>query len=244
MKFSGKNILVTGGSRGLGEALCREFAAQGARVILCCARSGGRAREIAAEIGAVARVFDIADSAAVAQAFSEIEDETGGVDILVNNARIDPYCRPPESGDGEWFDRVVGVNLKGPYLCSLAALEQMKRRGGGRIVNISSVWAYRSADRRMMEYAMTKAALHSLTRSLAGLGAPCGVTVNTVAPGLILSPEIGGRLTPEELSGKLAAIPLKRGATPAEIVGAVEFVLANSYVTGEILNINGGIYMP
>ena len=76
------------------------------------------------------------------------------MDILVCNARIDPYKRPPELSDGDWFDTVIGVNLKGPYLCGLAALEQMKKRGGGRIVNISSVWAYRSAKRSMVEYAL------------------------------------------------------------------------------------------
>ena len=146
--------------------------------------------------------------------------------------------------DGDWFDTVIGVNLKGPYLCGLAALEQMKKRGGGRIVNISSVWAYRSAKRSMVEYALSKAALHSLTRSLAGLGAAHGVTVNAVAPGMILSDELAGRLTPEEISAMTERIPVKRGAAAEEIFAAVRFVVENPYMTGEILNINGGVYMP
>ena len=139
---------------------------------------------------------------------------------------------------------MIGVNLKGPYLCGLAALEQMKRRGGGRVVNISSVWAYRSAKRSMVEYALSKAGLHSLTRSLAGLGAPHGVTANTVAPGMILSDELAGRLTPEEAAAMTGRIPVKRGADAGEIFAAVRFAVGNPYVTGEILNINGGVYMP
>ena len=96
----------------------------------------------------------------------------------------------------------------------------------------------------MVEYALSKAALHSLTRSLAGLGAAHGVTVNAVAPGMILSDELAGRLTPEEISAMTERIPVKRGAAAEEIFAAVRFVVENPYVTGEILNINGGVYMP
>ncbi len=238
MEIRGKQILVTGGSQGLGEDICRILAAEGAHVIVNCRRQVDKAQEIAREIGGCVRAFDISDAGQVEEAFRDLE-----LDILINNARCDPYARKAES-DAEWFDRMIGVNLKGPYLCSLAAMEQMKRRGGGRIVNLSSVWAYRSADRTMLEYAMSKAALHSLTRSLAGIGAPYGITVNTVAPGLIVSKEMHDRLSPEELARKFARIPAGRGAAPAEIVNAVRFVIENPYVTGETVNINGGTDMP
>ena len=158
--------------------------------------------------------------------------------MLINNARVDPYKRPAEMGDTAWFDRVFGVNLKGPYLCSFAAAEKMKGRSG-KIVNISSVWAYRAANRRMLEYAMSKAALHTLTRSLAKQLAP-GITVNAVAPGMIESKEIQERLTPQEQEALRKSIPLARAGTAREISNAVRFLLENDYVTGEILNINGG----
>lgn len=249
MEWNGKTVLVTGGSQGLGATMSRLFAEAGAQVIVNCAHHLEKAEAVAAKIrnaggSAAVKRFDISCEAEVQKAFAEIEEQYGGLDILVCNARIDPYKRPPELSDGDWFDAVIGVNLKGPYLCGLAALEQMKRRGGGRIVNISSVWAYRSAKRSMVEYALSKAGLHSLTRSLAGLGAPHGVTANTVAPGMILSDELAGRLTPEEAAAMTERIPVKRGADAGEIFAAVRFAVENPYVTGEILNINGGVYMP
>ena len=249
MKLNGKTVLITGGSQGLGAAMSRLFAEAGALVFVNCAHHIEKAEAVVSAIraaGGLASVkrFDISREEEVHKAFTEIEQESGGVDILVCNARVDPYKRPPELSDGDWFDTVIGVNLKGPYLCGLAALEQMKKRGGGRIVNISSVWAYRSAKRSMVEYALSKAALHSLTRSLAGLGAAHGVTVNAVAPGMILSDELAGRLTPEEISAMTERIPVKRGAAAEEIFAAVRFVVENPYMTGEILNINGGVYMP
>lgn len=237
--FNGKIVLVTGGSQGLGEQLCRGLAGMGMQVIVNCAHNAARAREIAEEIGGRAMVFDIADPAAVETAFREI----GRLDVLVNNARVDPYKRPDGMSDAEWFDRVIGVNLKGPYLCSLAAAERMKGRGG-KIINISSVWGYRAANRRMMEYAMSKAALHSLSRSLAQNLAGEGITVNTVAPGMIESNEMRGRLSVEALDALRRTIPLKRAGDAREICAAVRFLLENDYVTGEILNINGGTYFP
>ncbi len=146
MNVKGKTVLVTGGSQGLGEQLCRELAEAGMKVIVNCAHHAERARKIAEEIGGCAMVFDIADPEEVRNAFAEIRE----LHVLINNARLDPYKRPSSMSDAEWFDRMIGVNLKGPYLCSLAAAEKMKN--GGKIVNLSSVWAYRAATRKMMEY--------------------------------------------------------------------------------------------
>ncbi len=244
MNLQGKNILVTGGSQGLGEVLCRMLAAQKANVYLNCAHHGEKAQRIAEEIHATVKQFDISDLRAVTGNFAEMEQECGGIDILINNARMDPYKRPETIDDAEWFDRITAVNVKGPYLCSIEAMKQMRKRGGGRIVNISSVWAYRAAPRKLLEYAMTKAALHSLTRSFAMLGAPDGITVNTIAPGYILSEEAAVRLTGEELRNMTAKIPVGRGAAPEEIFRAVLYAIQNPYVTGEILNINGGTYLP
>lgn len=243
-----KNILITGASQGLGADMAKLLAGEGVRIFVNCAHNVAKARTVAEEIaasGGKAEVLqgDVSNPGIVEDMFGKLESY-GGVDVLINNARVDPYKRPAGMNDAEWFDRVIGVNLKGPYLCSLAAGEQMKKKGFGRIINISSVWAYRSADRTMMEYSMSKAAMHSLTRSLAGILGPSGITVNTVAPGLIMTDELEKRWSEEKFQSVCANIPVRRGAATDEVVAAVKFVIDNAYLNGETININGGIYMP
>ena len=234
-----RKVLVTGASRGLGEALVRAFAAEGCKVVLNYAHNDAAARKIAEETGAICWKCDISDEKSVKAMF----DETGPIDILVNNARIDPYARPADATDGGWWDAVMSVNLKGAYLCGKFALEQMKARSWGRIIHISSLWAYQPANERMLAYAAAKSAMHALSRGLARLGAPYGVTSNVVAPGLILTDMLTKRLTPEMLKNELSGIPLGRGATPAEISQFVLDVAATPFLTGEILNLNGGAFM-
>lgn len=246
--MTNKNILITGASQGLGAEMAKILATDGYRIFVNCAHNIAKARTVVEYIAAAggcaeAIQCDVADTAAVGEMFAVLADR-GGVDILINNARIDPYKRPDRLSDADWFDRVVGVNQKGPYLCSLAALEQMTPKGWGRIVNVSSVWAYRAASRPLMEYAMTKAAMHSLTRSLAGIVGPYGITVNTIAPGLIVTDELENRWTPEKRCEIEAAIPVRRGAAATEVTAAVKFVIDNAYLCGETININGGVYMP
>lgn len=243
-----KNLLITGASQGLGADIAKLLAEKDCRIWVNCAHSVAKAEAVVRDIaasGGNAEVLqaDISDPAVIKDMFGKLESY-GGIDILINNARVDPYKRPVEMNDAEWFDHIIGVNVKGPYLCSLAAIEQMQEKGCGRIINISSVWAYRSADRLMLEYAMSKAAMHSLTRSLAGIAGPFGITVNTVAPGLIITDELESRWSKEKLDSICAKIPVRRGATTREILGAVKFVIDNAYLNGEIVNINGGVYMP
>lgn len=244
-----KNILITGASQGLGADMAKCLATRENRIWVNCAHSMAKAQAVVNDITAsngTAEVIqaDVSNPDDVARVFAEI-DKRGGIDVLINNARVDPYKRSNDISDSEWFDRVIGVNLKGPYLCSLAAIERMKAKGvKGRVINISSVWAYRSADRVMLEYAMSKAATHSLTRSLAGIAGPFGITVNTVAPGLIITDELKNRWTTEKLNTVSANIPTRRGATTEEVVAAVTFALDNAYLNGETININGGVYMP
>ncbi len=248
MIIDGKNILITGSSQGLGAQLAIAFAGLGAHVFVNYAHSKEKAEAVVREIkssGGNVDIIkcDVANITEIENMLSQL-DEHGGVDILINNARIDPYKRRNDCNDSEWFDQVIGVNLKGPYLCSLMAIEQMKRKGSGKIINLSSVWAYRAANKQLLEYAMSKAAMHSLTRSLALVSAEYGITVNTVAPGMIVSDEMTERVGEDKLDGIIQGIPLKRGGAPAEMADAIRFVIENDYLTGETININGGTYMP
>ena len=168
--------------------------------------------------------------------------ELGPVDILVNNARLDPWQRRPEMSEGEWFDRVMRVNLKGAFLCSEAFFRQAQPRRWGRIVNIASVRSFRPAEMHMIAYGVSKLGMHALTRAFAHNGAPFNITANTVCPGMVITENIDKRLTPEKYAEESAAIPLGRGATGEEIADAVLFPIRNGYVTGETININGGMY--
>jgi len=237
--FKGKTVLVTGGSRGLGEAFCREFAKMGCHVVLNYAHGRDAAEKIASEIGAAAYSCDIADENAVKKMF----DHVGPVDILVNNARIDPYKRGPETSDGDWWDMVMDVNLKGAYLCGKFAMEGMKKKNWGRLLHISSIWAYQQPNERMLSYAAAKAAMHAMSRGFAAIGAPYGITSNVLAPGLIMTKLVSERLTPEAFEREKATIPLGRGESPEEVALAGINMIRSSFITGEVLNINGGAFM-
>ena len=237
--FKGKTVLVTGGSRGLGEALCRRFAAAGCRVIVNYAHGKEAALAVAEAVGGEAVQCDISSEEAVREMFGRV----GQVDILINNARIDPYKRTPEMSDGGWWDTVMGVNLKGAYLCGKFALEGMKERRWGRLLHISSLWAYQPANERMLSYAAAKSAMHALSRGFANLGAPYGITSNVLAPGLILTDMVSSRLTPEMLQKEMAGIPLGRGSTPAEVAEFAFDIARTGFLTGEIINLNGGAFM-
>lgn len=244
MDLSHKSALVTGSSQGIGRTIAAALASRGARVLINTLPENAAAAEaVVADIRAggghaALALFDVTDEAAVNQAFAT----AGGLDILVNNARIDPWRRRPELSEGEWWSQVMEVNLKGAFLCAMAFMAQARDRNWSRIINISSVRAYRPAEIDMIAYAASKAGMHALTRSLAANGAAFGMTANAVAPGMVITENIDKRLTPEKYREESAAIPLGRGASAEEIADAVLFLVGNGYVTGEILNINGGMH--
>ena len=226
-------VVISGATSGIGKALAKKFEADGD--IVCnlsrsCTDNGFDYK------------CDVSDEAQVNAAVGKIGERYGRVDILVNNARLDPWRRTADMSEGEWFDRVMRVNLKVAFLASLAFFEQAKARGWGRIVNIASVRSFRPAEMNMIAYGVSKLGMHALTRAFADNGAPYGITANTVAPGMVVTENIGKRLTPEKYAEESAAIPLGRGATCGEIADAVIFPLRNGYVTGETININGGMY--
>ena len=241
--LEGRVALVTGSSQGLGRIIAHTLARAGAQVVVNCRSHPEKAEAVVEEIarqGGQAQAYccDVADEGAVRAMFEALAP----VDILVNNARLDPYFRSPEDSDGEWFNRVLNVNLTSAYLCSLAFFEQAKGRGWGRIVNISSVRSFIPAEMNMIAYGVSKLGMHGLTRAFADNGAHFGITANTVAPGMVITENIDRRLTPEMKERECARIPLRRAGTSEEIADAVLFAVNNGYVTGETININGGMY--
>ena len=243
-----RNVVVTGASQGLGAAIAKAFAAQGCQVFVNCANGVSSAQGVVSDIiaaGGKAEVFqcDITDERQVNEKFAELGRRCGGIDILINNARLDPYLRNPDTSDGDWFDKTLSVNLKGAYLTTLAVIEGMKERRWGRVVNVSSVWAYWAASRRMIPYSVSKAGMHALTRAFAKDAASCNVTVNTVAPGLIITENVGKRLDAEQLKAETSTVPLGRGASPEEIADVILNTVNSGFITGETINVNGGAYM-
>lgn len=242
-RLVGKCALVTGSSQGLGRVIAMRLAAEGASVIVNNEGNEARAKDVVDQIcacGGNARVIcaDIASDDHVKRLFGA----SGPVDILVNNARIDPYFRPQSDTDGQWFERVLHVNLTGAYLCSMAFFEQAKERSWGRIVNISSVRSFIPAEMNMIAYGVSKLGMHGLTRAFAANGAQYGITCNTVAPGMIDTENIERRLTPAMRDREVARIPIGRPSTCDEIAEAVLFAVNNGSITGETININGGMY--
>ena len=243
MSIKGKKALVTGASQGLGRVIAIMLAKEGCHVVINCAHNPQKAEAVASEIrenGGEASICicDISDETAVRKMFADL----GGVDILVNNARIDPYFRNPEMSDGDWWDLVMRINLKGAYLCSQAFFDQAKERGWGRIVNIASVRSFIPAEPNMIAYGVSKLGMHGITRAFAQNGAAFGITANTVCPGMVLTENITKRITEEQMKAFEAKIPVGRGGTCEEMADAVLFVIKNAYVTGETIHVNGGAY--
>lgn len=241
--LTGKTALVTGGSQGIGRVIAKELAKEGAMVIVNCANNISNAQNVVQEIisaGGKADFYrcDVSDEKAVARMF----DDLGRVDILVNNARLDPWRRTGEMTEGEWWSMVMDVNLKGCFLCSMVFFERAKEYRWGRIVNVASVRSFRPAEMHMIAYGVSKLGMHGVTRAMAQNGAPYGITANTICPGMVITENINKRLTPEKYKEESDAIPLGRPATSEEIADAVMFVVRNGYVTGETVNINGGMY--
>ena len=246
-ELDGKVALVTGSSQGLGKVIAQRLANEGCHVVVNASSNAEKAKAVAEEIsgaGGKASVMlcDVSDERKVSALFGEIKARLGGCDILVNNARLDPYMRKPEMSEGEWWDKVMAVNLKGCYLCSLEFFKQAQIRKWGRIVNVSSVRSFIPAETTMVAYGVSKLGMHGITRAFAQNGAQFNITANTVAPGMIVTENIDKRLTPEMKARESAKIPLGRGASCEEIADAVLFPIKNGYVTGETININGGMY--
>lgn len=233
--------LVTGASRGIGAATARALARAGCRVALNYRQGREDALALERELGPQARAFqaDISREEEVAAMLARIEAWQGPVDILVNNAGIALEGLLTDTTVEEW-DRVFAVNVRGAFLCARGVLPGMISRRRGRIVNIASMWGQVGASCEVA-YSASKAALIGMTRALAKEVAPCGITVNCVAPGVVDTAMMAG-YSPADIDDLNCRTPLGRMAAPEEIAGAVLYLAGDAagYVTGEVLPVNGG----
>nr|WP_326216699.1 3-oxoacyl-[acyl-carrier-protein] reductase [uncultured Oscillibacter sp.] len=247
MKFAGKTAVVTGGSRGLGRAVCLELAKGGANVVFCYAGNEAAAKETTAAceaLGAKALAIqcDVAKADEVKALMDAAVKEFGRIDILVNNAGItrDGLLMMMKEED---FDAVIAANLKGTFLCMKAVSRIMMKQRYGRIVNLSSVVGLRG-NAGQVNYAASKAGVVGMTKSLAKELASRGVTVNAVAPGFIAT-DMTTAMTDAAKEATLASIPLQRLGAPEDVAHAVAFLASDeaAYVTGQVLCVDGGMAM-
>lgn len=231
-----KKALVTGGSGGIGEAICRKLAEHGYFVYTAYSSSAEKAKKIAAEICGEAIGFDVADTSAVKTAI----ERTGPLDLLVNNAgisEIDLFTSIPEVKSS----RIMSVNLIGAMNCARAALPEMIHRKSGCIINISSMWGQCGASCEV-DYSASKAGLIGFTKALAKEVAPSGIRVNCIAPGFIMT-DMNSRFSKEDLELIREDIPLGIFGEPRHIADAAAFLASDGaeYITGQILAVNGGM---
>ena len=246
MSIEGKTAVVTGGSRGIGRAVCLRLAAMGAQVAVNYVSRPDAADEVVAEIEknggkAASWKFNVSDGAEVAAAFKDIA-QSGPVEILVNNAGITRDGLLAMMKEDSW-DQVLDTNLKGAYLCMKAVSRGMMKNRWGRIINISSVVGF-AGNGGQANYSAAKAGLVGLTRSAARELASRGITVNGVAPGYIDTDMTRG--LPEAVTGKiLGEIPLNSLGTPDDVAAAVAYLASDDagYVTGQFIHVNGGMFM-
>ncbi|MDR1497258.1 MAG: 3-oxoacyl-ACP reductase FabG [Puniceicoccales bacterium] len=249
LNLKNKVVLVTGGSRGIGEAICEGFSAEGARVAFNYASSHERAAKIAARLrerGAWAGAFaaDMGKPDEVAALIDAVEREAGRIDILVNNAAVCPKG-PVTSYSIEEWERTFAVNVSGAFLATRAVVARLlAEEKTGTIVNIVSQAAFRGSTTGHLPYDSSKGALVSLTVGLAREISAKGIRVNAVAPGLVRT-EMVAKTWEERKEHYLRNIPIGRIAEPEEIANAVLFLASDraSYITGATLDISGGMIM-
>ncbi len=247
MNLEGKVAVVTGGSRGIGRAICIRLASMGALVYINYVSRSAAAEETRAiiqEAGGRAEIicFDVAESEAVQNAFKIIIADAGSVDILVNNAGITRDGLMARMKESDW-DEVMDTNLKGAFLCAKAAAKTMMKKKWGRIINISSVSGV-AGNPGQVNYSAAKAGLIGLTKSMAREYASRNITVNSVAPGYIET-EMTEYLDETAQEQIKRDIPLGILGKPEDVAGAVVYLASDDgrYITGQTLHVNGGMYM-
>jgi len=241
--FSGKVVVVTGASRGIGREIAQAFA-QGGATVLGTATSENGAGKISEYLGENGKgfVLNVTENDSIAALFDTIKSDFGGVDILVNNAGITRDNLMMRMKDDEW-ENIISTNLNSVFKISKAVLRHMMKKREGRIINIGSVVGS-SGNPGQANYCASKAGLLGFTKSLAQEVASRGITVNTVAPGFIQT-DMTEELNDEQKGTILSKVPANRLGKPQEIASAVAFLASDmaGYINGETLHVNGGMYM-
>ncbi len=244
--MTGKTAFVTGASRGIGRACAIALAAAGVRVVVA-ARTVDKLQEVAAEIRATGvdafvAPIDLGSPDSIKDAFSKASKEFGRIDILVNNAAITKDGLALRMKKEDW-DLVLQTNLGGAFLCIQQVLQGMMRERWGRIINISSIVGV-TGNPGQANYVASKAGLIGLTKSIAQEMASRNITVNAVAPGFI-DTDMTAVLSGDLKNNMLSRIPLKRFGKAEDVAAAVRFLASEeaAYITGQVLNVNGGMYM-
>jgi len=245
MRLKGKVAIVTGASRGIGGAIARRFAREGAKVVINYNRSRSQAAKLLKEIQAdggeaVIVKADVSVPADVKRLVKRAVEAYGRVDILVNNAGVHYERTFLDAADDTW-DRTIDTNLKGAYLCSREVAPMMLAQKGGKIINISSnSGAYHPSAMRLVEYTASKAGMNGLTKALALKLGPY-VTVNAILPGRIVTDMTSGA-SPEEVEAVIEETPLKRLGLPDEVANAAVYLASDEadFVTGELHMVSGG----